>query len=50
MRWHYEDEIGDNKVCIFANGDTFLEKVCLWFRGYRPHDTLIGRVMRKNNK
>jgi hypothetical protein len=31
---------------VFANG-TWYERIYLWFRGYRRHETLIGPVMTK---
>lgn len=46
MRFHYHTE-KKRRVCIFAKGETILETVVLLCRGYKPHMTLFGYVMKK---
>ncbi len=35
------------KYYIFARADNFIGKLVLRMKGYKPHDTLFGKVMKK---
>ena len=45
MKWR---EFTDEKKFIFAKSATIIGYIILRLRGYKPHTTMLGDVLRKN--
>jgi hypothetical protein len=45
MKW---DRARNERPWVFAKAHTFRGGLILWLRGYRPHETAFGTVMRKD--